>query len=210
MASSRARRRDRPTRLRAVGRARRDMMFVVQRLVLVSGWTGAGKSTIANAIATDLRCAVGSFDWLMSGLRSIDEVWKVVELPVERQRAVGWSLLTRLAEQELRHGRDLVLDLVARESPRGEWRALAERHGACFSVVECVCSDAEVHRSRVDGRIRDIPGWYELTWENVERGRSSYEPLREPKLVVDAVDDLDENLERVRHYLELGTVDGVR
>jgi predicted kinase len=178
----------------------------VQRLVLVSGWTGAGKSTVANAIASDLDCTIGSFDWLMSALRPIDEVWKVVELPVERQRSVGWSLLSRLAEQELRRGRDVVLDLVARESPRREWRALAESYGACFSVVECVCSDVEVHRSRVDGRSRDIPGWYELIWEHVERGRRSYEPLREPKLVIDAVDDLDENLERVRQYLGIGAV----
>lgn len=176
-------------------------MFRVQRLVLISGWTGAGKSTIANAIATDLGCTVGSFDWLMSALRPFDEVWTVVELPVERQRAVGWSLLTRMAEQELRHGRDLVLDLVARESPRQTWSELADNYGATFRVVECICSDVEVHRSRVEGRSRDIPGWYELTWDHVERGRRSYEPLRSPKLVIDAVDPLDRNLARVRDYL---------
>jgi predicted kinase len=177
------------------------MMFAVQRLVLVSGWTGAGKSTVANAIACDLACTVGSFDWLMSGLRPIDEVWKVVELPVERQRAVGWSLLSRLAEQELRRGRGLVFDLVARESPRQEWSMLADRYGARLSVVECICSDVEVHRSRVEDRSRDIPGWYELTWSHVERGRANYVPLREPKLVIDAVDALDGNLARVRDYL---------
>jgi predicted kinase len=177
------------------------MMFAMQRLVLVSGWTGSGKSTVANAIATDLACTVGSFDWLMSALRPIDEVWKVVELPVERQRAVGWSLLSRLAEQELRRGRDLVLDLVAREAPRQDWSGLADRYGASFSVVECVCSDVEVHRSRVEGRARDIPGWYELTWAHVERGRRTYEPLQEPKLVIDAVEALDRNLARVREYV---------
>jgi predicted kinase len=178
-------------------------MAAVQRLVLVGGYTGSGKSTMANAVATQLSCVVGSFDWLMSALRPFPEVWDVVELPVERQRAVGWSLLGRLAEQELRRGRDVVLDFVAREDPRREYAALADRYGASFSVVECVCSDAVVHRERVDGRTRDIPGWYELDWTDVERGRAAYQPLREPKLVIDAVNPFDHNLELVRAHLGL-------
>lgn len=176
-------------------------MFGVQRLILLSGPMGSGKSTLANAIASDLSCAVGSFDWLMSALRSIEEVWQVVELPVERQRQVGWSLLSRLAEQELRRGCGLVFDLVARESPRQDWQVLADRHRARFSVIECVCSDVHLHQRRVEERRRDIPGWYELDWSQVERSRSSYEPLSEPKLVVDAVNPVDHNIALARDYL---------
>jgi predicted kinase len=178
----------------------------VQRLVLVSGSTGSGKSTIANAIACELRCAVGSFDWLMSALRSDAELWESVELPVERQREIGWRLLSRLAEQELRGGRSLVLDLVARELPRVEWSALAGRYGAAFRVIECVCSDAEIQRNRVDGRSRGIPGWYELTPSDVERSRTSYVALEQPKLVVDSVVALERNLTEVREFLEMTPV----
>jgi predicted kinase len=172
----------------------------------VSGPTGTGKSVLANAIASDLLCAVGSFDWLMSALRSISEVWQVVESPLERQRAVGWSLLSRLAEQELRHGRSLVLDLVSREQPRQEWGALADRYCARFSVIECTCSNVEMQRQRVEPRCRDIPGWYELTWSQVERSRSNYVALEEPKLVVDAVNPLEQNLAVVSEYLGIATV----
>jgi predicted kinase len=178
----------------------------VQRLVLVSGPTGTGKSVLANAIASDLMCAVDSFDWLMSALRGISEVWKVVELPVERQRAVGWSLLTRLAEQELRHGRSLVLDLVAREQPRQEWISLANRYRARFSVIECTCGNAALQRERVEQRCRDIPGWYELTWSQVEASRTNYVALGQPKLVVDAVHPLEQNVAVVREYLGMPTV----
>jgi hypothetical protein len=153
-------------------------------------------------------CAVGSFDWLMSALRSISEVWQVVELPVERQRLVGWSPLSRLAEQELRHGRSLVLDLVAREPPRQDWVALADRYRAQFSVIECTCRNVDMHRRR-EQRCRDIPGWYELTWSQVERSRNHYVELAEPKLVVDAVNPLnplEQNLAAVREYLGIATV----
>lgn len=52
-------------------------------LVVVSGWTGAGKSTMADLIAAELGATVASFDWVMSGLRAIPEVWSTIELPVE-------------------------------------------------------------------------------------------------------------------------------
>jgi predicted kinase len=173
----------------------------VAHLVLVGGPTGSGKSTMADAIAADLDATVASFDWLMSGLRAFPDVWNAVELPVERQRAVGWSLLSRVAEQQLRRGASVVLDLVAREQPRESWARLAARYGAAFHVIECICSDAEVLRERVDGRTRSIPDWYELSWEAVERSRSDYVALAEPKLVVDAVSPFAENLEAVRRYL---------
>jgi predicted kinase len=170
-------------------------------LVVVTGWTGAGKSTIADLVAAELGATVASFDWLLSALRGHDEVWSVVEEPVERQRRVGWDLLSRVAEQQLRRGGSCVVDLVAREQPRAEWEALADRSAASFAVVECVCSDVAIHRSRVEGRRRDIPGWYELEWDQVERGRRRYEPLRDPKVVVDAVHPPEQNLATVMHHL---------
>ncbi len=170
-------------------------------LVVVTGWTGAGKSTIADLIAAEIGATVASFDWVMSGLRAIPEVWSEVEHPLDRQRRTGWNLLARVAEQQLRRGGSCVLDLVAREEPRAEWEALARRYRARFGVVECVCSDERVHRSRIEGRRRDIPGWYELDWDHVARGRERYVPLAAPKVVLDAVDSTGENLALVRRHL---------
>jgi predicted kinase len=173
------------------------------RFVLVSGSTSTGKSTIADAIAAELGATVASFDWLMSGLRVFPEVWAAVELPVERQREIGWSLLSRVAEQQLRRGASVVLDLVAREHPRRDWEQLASQYGAEFHVVECTCSDPSALQARVAGRDRAIPGWYELNVDDVERSRANYVPLAEPKLVLDAVEPLDENLARLRDHLGL-------
>ncbi len=171
------------------------------RLVLVTGWTGAGKSTIADAIAGEINAAVASFDWLMSGLRVFPDIWNAIEMPAERQREVGWSLLSRVAEQQLRRAGSCVLDLVGREAPRAKWRDLATSLEASFHVVECVCSDLETHRRLLEGRKRAIPGWYELTWADALRVRENYMPLEEPKLVLDAVDDISSNIAKVRVFL---------
>jgi hypothetical protein len=137
----------------------------------------------------------------MSGLRAFPDVWSKVELPIEGQRRIGWTLLSRVAEQQLRRRASCVLDLVAREEPRIEWQGLAERYGAGFGVVECVCSDMEVHRSRVEGRRREIPGWYELDLAYVVWGRERHVPLAEPKIVLDAMDGPGENLDLVKWTL---------
>jgi predicted kinase len=174
----------------------------VQRLVLVSGPTATGKSTMAEEIAeAGLDMTVVSFDWIMSGLRVFPDVWAAVERPVEKQRAVGWSLLSRVAEQQLRRGASVVLDLVAREEPRHEWEQLARRYRAAFSVVECSCSDPELLRARVEGRRRSIPGWYELTWTDVERSRANYVPLAPPKIVIDSAVPVAVNVDLVWDHL---------
>lgn len=164
-------------------------------LVVVSGWTGAGKSTLAKELGARLPATVLSFDWIMSGLRVFDDLWALVEDPPEFQREVGWSLMTRVAEQQLARSGSVVLDLVARDAVIARWRDLAASYGAKFSLVECTCTDISVHRSRVEGRQRNIPGWYELSWERVERGRTAYPLLTAPKLSIDAVDPLDKNVE---------------
>jgi predicted kinase len=170
-------------------------------LVVVSGWTGSGKSTIAMDLAEELPAAMVSFDWVMSGLRVFDEVWKHVEEPVELQRSVGWSLMGRVIEQQLAVGHSVVADLVARDEVLADWQALAERHHAKFSVIECMCADVAIHRSRVEGRQRNIPGWYELTWDRVERGRTAYPPLTAPKLSLDTGASKSENLIAALNYL---------
>jgi predicted kinase len=156
---------------------------------------------LADGLAAEIGATVAGYDWLMSALRATPDLWQTVELPVERQREIGWALLSRVAEQQLRRGADCILDLVAREAPVRAWRTLAAAYGAPFHVIECVCADAAIHRARIDGRTRGIPGWYELSWEDVERSRRNYAPLPEPKLVVDTTEDVQANLERALAYI---------
>ena len=64
-----------------------------------------------------------------------------------------------------------------------------------------MCADRDLHRGRLDGRIRGIPGWYEVSWDDVERARGQAEPWVEEHLVLDAVRPLAENLAAACSYV---------
>ena len=115
---------------------------------------------------------------------------------------IGYGLLTLLARRQMTLGQSAILDcVVGLAKQREAWRALADEFGAEFFAIETICSDQALHRQRIEGRERGIPGWYELTWENVENSRRNFQDWEGEHLVVDAVHPLAENLERVRAYL---------
>jgi predicted kinase len=177
---------------------------VPTRVVLFTGPPGSGKSCLADAVAADLGAPVLGWDWMMSALRVFPSVWESVRDDADLRRDVGYVLMARSLEQQLRRDQPAVLDCVAR--PRGieRWSELAVRFGAPFDVVECTCSDAAIHRTRIEGRSRDIPGWDELDWVHVERSRTEYVPEPDATIVVDAVEPFEDNLRRVRGTLGLG------
>jgi predicted kinase len=173
------------------------------KLVIFSGAPGTGKSTLADQIARDLGAPNVAFDWLVAGLTPFADITSVLDaMDRDTYRDVGYSLISQMLEKQLRNRQSVVLDCVVRERARMRWSSIAARYGALVFVVECICSDVEVHRSRVDGRVRGIPGWYELEWRFVEISRNNYIPLEGDKLVVDAVEPLTDNLARVRAYVE--------
>jgi len=166
------------------------------RLVVVGRLPGAGKSTLADALSAPLRAPVFTKDRIeaslwRNGVTSALDSWHVAE-----------DLLTTLAGEQLRRGQSAILDTVARTAAsRQTWQALAVEHGATFVLIECVCSDHGLHRRRIEGRDRGIPGWYELTWDDVERTRGRWEAWPDDRLVLDAVNLLAENVDTALAYL---------
>ena len=165
-------------------------------LVVVGGLPGTGKSTLADGLAAHLGVPVFNKDWIEASLRR-DGV-----APGRDSWLVAENLLTTLAGQQLRRRQSAILDTVARNpASRATWRRLADEAAASWRLLECVCSDPDLHRRRVVGRDRGIPGWYELTWADVEDVRARSEPWSEEHLVVDAARPAPENLEAALRYV---------
>ena len=170
------------------------------KLIIFSGLPGTGKSTLAEVLAKDFGIPVFAKDWLeatllRSGLNPVVES--------KPPRSVGYELLTVLAERQLRLGQSVILDSVAgSETIRSTWRQLSKQYDADWRVIECMCSDEIIHRIRLQDRKRNIPGWHELEWSEVERVKQYYLPWEGEHLVLDMIAPLEENLFKAKKYCE--------
>lgn len=164
------------------------------RVVVFTGLPGTGKSTLAESWARGHGVPAFAGDWLFGALAPLG-----VLSGLERATYVGAyrALLGVLVTRQLMLGQSAVLDCLYDEPLAERVRADADRYGARVVVVECVCRDEVLHRTRIEGRHRGIPGWHEVGWDHVERMRAEYRPQPDPDLVLDATDPLADNLRRL-------------
>jgi len=171
-------------------------------VVLITGLQGSGKSTMAEVAGRALGAPVLAHDWVMSGLRPFPELQEALDgMGARGHRGVGWSVLWALARSQVRLGTSVVLDGVARQPEVDGTLALAAEEGAAPLVIMTTCRNAALHRSRVEGRQRRIPDWYELDWDHVERARSSWISPEGLDLVLDAGAAVEENAELLHTLL---------
>ena len=170
------------------------------KLIIFSGLPGTGKSTLAEAIGRDLGIPVFAKDWLeatllRSGLKQANEDKSL--------GFAGYELLTTLAERQLMLGQSIILDSVAAsQTIRNTWRQLSDQYRADWRVIECICSDESLHRSRLKDRRRNIPGWHELEWAEVERVKRYFSAWMGERLVLDLTHSFVENFLKAKTYCE--------
>ncbi|HEV7657244.1 MAG TPA: AAA family ATPase [Mycobacteriales bacterium] len=158
-------------------------------VIVMTGLPGTGKSTLAEGVARAIGAPAFAGDWLLGALAPLG-VLDHADRPT--QLAVYFGLLDSLVTRQVLLGQDAVVDAVLDDDVAARWRRKAQ-----LVVVQCVCSDVAVHRSRIEGRVRGIPGWHEVGWDHVERMRREFRPVTDPELTLDAVDPAEDNLRRV-------------
>lgn len=139
------------------------------RLIVISGLPGVGKSSVAAAVASRDGAVHLSID-------PVEESILACGLPSGWQVGVaGYEAVAAMAEQNLRLGRDVVVDAVNdSEEARQTWRRAASRANARLEFVHLTISDALEHEQRLSGRDRGLAHVGEPTWPDVQHRRAGY------------------------------------
>jgi hypothetical protein len=169
------------------------------QVIVFTGLPGTGKSTLAEQVARTLKAPAFASDWLIGGLKPAHRALSTLDRA--EYLAACNSLLETLITRQLMLGQSAVVDDIVRDSEVRQWRTAVDRFAGNLFVVECICSDASLHRARIEGRVRDIPGWHEVGWDHVERMRAEFPPLTTGRLIVDAVEPAAANLRRVLEHI---------
>lgn len=168
------------------------------KIIAFAGLPGTGKSTLAERLARLTATPAFAGDWLMGSLKP-HGIFK--DMDRSTYLALHKGLIETLVVRQLILGQSAITDCLIDDEIAAGWSRLAAEHAAELRIIECTCGDRTLHRSRVEGRTRGIPGWHEIDWTHVERMRTEFPPLTAERLVVDAVDPIDANLEKVLDFI---------
>ncbi len=168
-------------------------------LVIMSGLPGVGKSAIADELGRRLPACVISVDPIEAALLASG-------IPQSFETGLAaYNVGAAIASQQLRLGMSVIADAANYlEVGRQIWRAAAAEAGVTCFPIEVVCSDDDAHRSRLEGRRRDLEPYPALTWEAVLERRRETESWTFDRLVLDSVRAVDENVARAIEHLTKG------
>ena len=160
-------------------------------VVAMKGHPGSGKSTVARAIASSLRCPLLDKDDVRDCTLHLEHAAAGSGILNDLSYAVLW----RLAERQLRLGLSIVVDSPL--SRRAHLDALARLPAALVIIVECRPGNQDEWRRRLEerGGVLADDGWHKpKTWADLERlvegyqGCTNYDIGDVPRIVVDTTD----------------------
>src|SRR5437899_9843323 len=172
-------------------------------LIAMAGLPGTGKSSLAGQLAMDLSAVILNKDEIRAAL--FPPSW--IEYSTE-QDDFCMSIMFQVASYILRNdpSQHVILDgrTFSRKYQVEALDQLAEELKTPLKIIECLCSDETAHKRLVDkvtmgvkhlASNRDYNLYLEI--------KACFEPIREPKLVVNTDDDLAQCLASCLTYVSI-------
>lgn len=167
----------------------------MNKLILISGLPGSGKSTIAENLARNLHIPIFSVDPIESS---------IIKAGISKSFETGLSayiVAETLAIEHLNLGINVIIDAVnSVKEARDMWYELSKNFKTKLFIVECTL-DEKIHKERIESRIRNMYGMPEVTWNDVEKQRKEYLVWEKEKLVIDTTDSIEHNINKIIHYI---------
>lgn len=165
------------------------------KLIIISGLPGSGKTTVAEGLAKKLNLPIFAVDPIESS---------IIKADIKRSFETGlaaYLVAETLAAEQLKLGMSVIIDAVSPvKEARDMWHNLSNKYGAQLIIVECVL-DNNLHKKRVESRVRNLHGIPELTWSDVENRRKEYLKWEEERLILDTASDPKKNLDKAIEYI---------
>jgi predicted kinase len=163
--------------------------------IVMRGYPGTGKSTIARAIAAALHAPLIDRDIIRQ--MAVDIFGK---LPTVGQ--FSYELMFALARAQLELGLSVVLDtpLTYRRTYE-QAQELASAFHTPMLVIHCQCP-SEVQRRRLEGRKGQVSAFQITSWEEWERWRPRFERFEDGGCAIDTSNPLDDSLAKVMRSIQ--------
>lgn len=170
-------------------------------LIVIGGFAGAGKTTIANRLSANFNYPVFSSDVINDALREAQNI------NFKEASPIAYKILWHLVRKQLETGITVIIDVHM--AAQHTWESLDElQHNVpeAHIIPLILRASLETHRSRIEERGRTNKEHLNLGGDKLEDVMHKYEyieNLKRPDLVwVDANRNVDEVYESVQAIIE--------
>src|SRR5216683_4851969 len=165
-------------------------MRELMTLIVMRGYPGTGKSTIARAIAAALHAPLIDRDILRQ---------KAVDIFGDHPQVgrFSYEMMFALTKEQLSLGLSVVVDTpLTYHTTYEQSKELASAYHTPMLVVHCQCPP-EVQKRRLEGRKGKVSEFQITSWEEWEQWKPRFEEYEDGGCVIDTSNPMDESLARM-------------